>query len=146
MMSPIYVDQRFAFKNSGTSCLALMFNLSYPRTTILQAKKLFQIAICDNSCNLWLSSSGESPWVWRHGFESSRVPKLSSTWPLCVALSQSVYWHARFYISALSITFSFLDFVSGNLALTGFQPLTWTSDFHCFGALGVGPWARTHPL
>ena len=25
------IDQRFAFKNSGTACLALIFNLSYPR-------------------------------------------------------------------------------------------------------------------
>ena len=33
------VDQRFAFKNSGTSCLALIFNLNNPRTTVLYAKK-----------------------------------------------------------------------------------------------------------
>ena len=33
------IDQRFAFKNSGISCLALMFNLSYQRMTILHAKK-----------------------------------------------------------------------------------------------------------
>ena len=38
-------DQRFAFKNfriscknSGISCLALIFNLSYPRKTVLYAK------------------------------------------------------------------------------------------------------------
>ena len=29
------IDQRFAFKNSGISCLALIFNLSIPRTIIL---------------------------------------------------------------------------------------------------------------
>ena len=34
------IDQRFAFKNSGISCLALIFNLNNPRTTILYAKKL----------------------------------------------------------------------------------------------------------
>ena len=38
------VDQRFAFKNSGIACLALIFNLSYPRSTILHAKKLMQVA------------------------------------------------------------------------------------------------------
>ena len=31
-------DKRFAVKNSGTSCLALIFNLSHPRMMILQAK------------------------------------------------------------------------------------------------------------
>ena len=56
------------------------------------------------------------------GFESSRVLKLSATpLPFCMVLSQSVHWHLRFYIAALSITFFlFLDFVSGDLALTGF--------------------------
>ena len=38
-----------------------------------------------------------------------------------------------------------LDFVSGNLELRGFELLTWTSNFHCFGALGVSPGARTWP-
>ena len=31
------IDQRFAFKNSGISCLALIFNLNNLRTTILYA-------------------------------------------------------------------------------------------------------------
>ena len=38
------VDQRFAFKNSGILRLALIFNLSNQRTTILHAKKRFQVA------------------------------------------------------------------------------------------------------
>ena len=33
----------------------------------------------------------------------------------CVALSPSVHWHACFNIAVLSIVFSFLDFVSGDL-------------------------------
>ena len=33
------IDQRFAFKNSGISCLALIFNFNNPRTTVLKAKK-----------------------------------------------------------------------------------------------------------
>ena len=34
------IDQRFAFKNSRISCLALKFNLKNPSTTVLYAKKL----------------------------------------------------------------------------------------------------------
>ena len=37
-------DQRFAFKNSRIACLALIFNLSNLRTTILHAKKQLQVA------------------------------------------------------------------------------------------------------
>ena len=33
------IDQRFAFKNSRISCLALIFNLNNPRTTVLYATK-----------------------------------------------------------------------------------------------------------
>ena len=65
--------------------------------------------------------------------------------PFCVALSQSVHWHTRFFIAALSIISFFLDFVSGDLALTLYWLLTWTFDFHCFGALGVRPRAQTRP-
>ena len=46
------IDQRFAFKNSGISCLALIFNLSSPRTTVLYAKKsvgALQVAKYDES-------------------------------------------------------------------------------------------------
>ena len=37
-------DQRFAFKNSGISCLVLIFNLSNLRTTILHSKKQLSVA------------------------------------------------------------------------------------------------------
>ena len=52
----------------------------------------------------------------------------------------------RFYVAALSILF-FLGFRQwrswscADMVLT----LNMTSDFHCFGALGVWPWARTRP-
>ena len=36
------IDERFAFKNSGISFLALIFNLSNLRTTILHSKNQFQ--------------------------------------------------------------------------------------------------------
>ena len=34
------IDQRFAFKNSRITCLALIFNLKNPSTTVLYAKKI----------------------------------------------------------------------------------------------------------
>ena len=37
-----YSDTRFAAKNSGLSCLALIFKLSYTRMTILHAKNQFK--------------------------------------------------------------------------------------------------------
>ena len=37
------IYKSFAFINFGISCLALIFNLSYPRTTILQAENRFQV-------------------------------------------------------------------------------------------------------
>ena len=35
------IDQRFEFKNSCISCLALIFKLKNHSTTVLHAKKLF---------------------------------------------------------------------------------------------------------
>ena len=37
-----HVDETSAVKNSGICCLALIFNLSNPKTTILHAKNLFK--------------------------------------------------------------------------------------------------------
>ena len=58
------INQRFAFKNSGIVCLALIFNLSYLRTTILQPKavpgcealKLIYCSFLQTNTNPWLSS------------------------------------------------------------------------------------------
>ena len=38
------IDERFAVKNSGRLLLALMFNMSNLRTTILKAKNQFKFA------------------------------------------------------------------------------------------------------
>ena len=46
---------RFVLKNSGLSCLALIFNLSNKRTTILQAKKLFQVARYEESYTMFFT-------------------------------------------------------------------------------------------
>ena len=41
------IDKRFAVKNSGISCLALILNLSNLSTTILHAKIWFKVAVYD---------------------------------------------------------------------------------------------------
>ena len=106
---------------SDISCLALIFNLSNPRLTILSAKKavtgcetlwvIYCFFVCIDT-NPWLSGYEESQWVWRRGFYSSECWK--SLQPLC---HLALHWHAQFHIAARS-TFVFLDFVSGYLALT----------------------------
>ena len=72
---------------------------------------------------------------WRHGFYSHMVLNSSAALlPFFVALSQSVHWHASFLYCCALYNFFFLDFVSGNLALTGFTlnmnillPLFWST-------------------
>ena len=140
------INQRFAFKNSGIAYLVLIFNWNNPRTTILHAKKA--IPGCEKLRVIYCFFQETRTLI--RTFDSvikaasRRMLKLFAA-PLPFCVSPSIHWHTRFYTAALSIIFIFLDFVSGDLALTGFSPLTWTSDFHCFGALGVGPGALTRP-
>ena len=109
------IDHRFAFKNSGIACLALIFNLSYLRSTILHPKNqcetvqvLWQFiyhffrAI---DTNQWLSGQGWSLIVWWYGFGFCKVWNPSAVpQPFCVALSPSVHWDTRFlYCCALNI-------------------------------------------
>ena len=59
ILSPIYdismsnaircINQRFVFKNSRISCMALIFNLNNPRMTVLYAKYQLQVAKHDDS-------------------------------------------------------------------------------------------------
>ena len=107
------INQRFAFKNSRISCLALIFKLKNPSTTVMYAKKSvaggeiwrdiyrFFWAI-DTKQRLsgydWLQRVGwhrfDSGW---HGFDSGWILKPSAApRPFCVALSPSVHWHTRF--------------------------------------------------
>ena len=82
-----------------------------------------------------------------NGFESSLVLQLSAAiWPFCwfnflhgiESLKPSVHRSALLCSCPLlcGFTLSFLNVISCDLALTEFSILTWTSDFHCFGALG----------
>ena len=97
----------------------------------------------------WLSDKGESQWV---------VPHLSGSGSILVRYWNSLpplghfAWHwsrqctdsRGFYIAALS-TILFLWFRQWRSRAYRILTLTWTSDFHCFGALGVGPTSRTRP-
>ena len=59
------IDQRFAFKNSGILRLALIFDLSNQRTTILHSKKWFQVARYNESYSTffcWLLQNNGSAW------------------------------------------------------------------------------------
>ena len=96
------INQRFAVKNSGISCLTSMLNLSKPKMKMQHAKNGFRFARNDNWCMLTYSSvikakscrqCRESGLNWRCGFNSSRVLKLPYS-QVRVALSPSVDWHA----------------------------------------------------
>ena len=122
------IDQRFAFKNSRISCLASIFNLNNLRTTVLYAKKSV--------------AGGEIRWVMYLFFKplirtNVLVVKVSRSesgdlgsfpdefWKSMPRLGHFAWHCARqcpdaraFCIALLSIIFVFLDFVSGDLALT----------------------------
>ena len=114
------IDQRFAFKNSGVSCLALIFNLKNPSTTVLYLKKSVAGGVIQRliyrffrtiDTNLWLSGQGESQRVGRLGFDSWWVLICyAAPRPLCVPLSPSVHWHVRFLYCCTLYNFFFLGF------------------------------------
>ena len=94
--TPIYVqcdtciDKRFAVKNSGISCLSLIFNLNNPRMKILHAKNWFKVARYDEPHTIFFGrlirtessvvkgNHSLSLWVAWHGFNSRRVLKLTA--------------------------------------------------------------------
>ena len=98
--------------------------------------------------NLWLSCKGEVQWGGRHGFDSRWVLKLSAApLPFCVALSPSVqwvHWHARFYIAALSILFSWISSVAIS-RWQAFNPQHEHPSSAVLEHLESGPRARTQP-
>ena len=137
------IDQRFAFKNSRISCLALIFNLKNPSTTVLYAKKsvaggeirrviyyFFQVI----DTNLRLSCSGQLQKVGQYGFDSWWLLNPSAVpWPFCVALSQSVHWHVCLLYCWALYNFFFLGFCQWlsradrvvNLNMTILLALVW---------------------
>ena len=71
-----YTDKRFPVEDSGISCLALIFNLSNPRTTIQHAKTWFKVARCDQSSTVYFSwlkrTRGSDVALWLRRFAASR--------------------------------------------------------------------------
>ena len=63
---------------------------------------------------------------------------LRGTEPVSALISAFLYCYTlyNFFSWILSVSYC----LTGDLVL-----LTWTSDIHCFGALGLGPWALTQP-
>ena len=140
-----FINQRFAFKNSGISCLALIFNLKNPSTTVLQppaCKKAFLgseklrfrfSSKCYESMAQCLRLVAVSPvtWVWFSlGAETlcSSSAILRGTEPV--------------YFCSLYNTF-FLGICQWRSRADRVLTLNMNIDFHCFGALGVRPGART---
>ena len=160
------IEQKFAFKNSGNMCLALIFNLSNLRMTILQQK---------TSCRLWNTEKKYAVFIYRVTWTHSLMDKVSSSecggsglipvwcWnllPLLVALSQSVHWHKHFsYCCTLYNFFSWISSVAispwqgfnsedEHQTSTGLEHLEWahqTSTVLEHFRLGVGPGAQTRP-
>ena len=85
---------KFVFKNSGISCLALIFN---PRTTILHAKNWFHVARYNEYS---LQPLGHSSFAWHWACQ-------------CTDTLSFIVLHSLQFLS-------FLDFVSGDLVLIGF--------------------------
>ena len=108
------IDKRFAVKNSGISCLALIFYLSNPRMTILHAENRFKVAkhpwlytvffcklIWTHGLVVKVSSkeSGDMGLippgrVWRHGFDSSRVLKVTTALFMYFIFFEFLQWHS----------------------------------------------------
>ena len=133
-----------------------MFNLSKSEMKILHAKYWFKVERYDESytdlivldTNLWSRWAAVRRAIW---------VQAAGCW---VFVSPSAIFRGTEPVSGLTraplfcctlYVFTFLSFVISALAMTGFHLLTWTgfqlltwpSDVHCFGALGVGPGART---
>ena len=109
--------KRFAVKNSGISCLVLIFNSNNQIKTILLAKNRFKVAKYDKSYTLYCKVKAYwlRQWVGRHGFYLWRVLKLpAAPGPFCVALTLSVHWHSFLHCCTL-YDFVFLDLVSAIL-------------------------------
>ena len=83
-----YIDQRFAFKDSRISCLALIFNLKIPSMTVLYAKKLVQVVKYNKSYSHWYKPMALwLRWVTVSRETSSWVRFLMSAETLCSASS-----------------------------------------------------------
>ena len=133
--SPIYVEcnqmyqSKVCNQESRISCLALIFNLRHRSTTVLYAKKWvapLQVAKYDESCTFFRAIDTKQ---WLSWYETMELDDMGSIPDECWNDQQRPghfvrHWARQctdtraFCIAALSIIFFFLDFVSGDLALT----------------------------
>ena len=158
------IDKRFEVKNSGISCLALIFNLSSPRMTILHPKKWFQVAKFDESLPFFFhrliqpygsvvkASCGEQGNMpvasiaafTAQGAENHCCPQaiLRGTEPVS-ALTSALFCCCALY------NLMFLEFLQWQTPAESAADRVLTLNMNIrlplFGALGVGPCARTRP-
>ena len=132
LSTPIYVEcckmyrSNLAFKNSGISCLALIFNLNN-QTTILQAKKLFQVARNDEASTFFFRQSNMNIWLRNNGLvgkasrsESGRVTVSRATVSLAI-------W-VRFSLGAETLCSPCIDKHAFILLLSLYFFLSWISS------------------
>ena len=137
------IDQRFAFKNSGISCLALISNLKNPNTKVLNAKNWLQVAKYDESYTvffeqlIWTNGLVVKTWCRESGDMGSI---LEECWNPLPSLGHFAWnWASQctdtraFYVAVLSISFLLLGFCQWrsradrvvNLNTTIRLPLLW---------------------
>ena len=127
------IYKRIAVKNSGTSCLALTFNLSCPRMTISS-----RLRDMTNHVSFPPGRSIDS--IRTHGLVLNASRTVTVTWSKCVRFLRGAetFCHplailrgtaqgqradrCPFHIAGLSDSF-FLNFFSGHLAVTGLNSL-----------------------
>ena len=120
-----YIGKGFVVKNSGISCLSLIFNSSNPRMT----RAIYSFSSRDQYklMSQWLRqvTGSLATWVWFLQGTETFLAILCGTEPV-TALT-----HVPLYCCA------FHNFFLGIL--------TCTSDFQCFAALWVRPWTSSSP-
>ena len=96
------INQRVAFKNYGISCLALIFNLSNPRTTILHAKKQIQVARNNKSCTVFSAEWYEPIAHWLRQLARSKTTWVQFQQDAETLCSPSAILHGTEPVSALT--------------------------------------------
>ena len=91
----------------------------------------------------WLRWVVESRPTWVRFLMSAETP--ATPQPFCVALSQSVHWHATFYFAALSIIFLLLGFRQWQYRADRVVNLNTTIWLPLFWRTWTGAQARTLP-
>ena len=104
------IVQRFAFKNSRISCLALIFNLNNPRTTVLLAKKSVTGCEIRRVIYCFFRVTDTNPWLSSEFGDFGSIP--DECWEALQPLGHFAWHWARqctdtsaFYIAVLLMVF-----------------------------------------